>query len=247
MIDAVSSGRALKALRCLDLTNLDDDCDEEAVDALCAAAKTVHGPVAAVCVWPRFVAQARTALAGSKTRVATVVNFPSGGGHELHVLTEVEDALAARAHEIDLVMPFGMFAAGHVARTARMLAEVKRLCAARPMKVILETGALGEPSRIRHASELAIGAGADFLKTSTGKTKVGATPEAVEQMLVAISSAAHPVGLKVSGGVRSLEDAERYIRMAERACGKDYIKPATFRIGASSLLGELLKALAEER
>lgn len=238
---------ARRALACLDLTDLSERCSFADVEALCADAQTAQGPVAAVCVWPRFAATAKEALKETRIKVATVANFPAGGGHLLHVLTEVEEALDGGAREIDVVMPYNAVMEGYFELATRILKEVKGLCKARPMKVILETGVLQDPERIRVASDLAIKAGADFLKTSTGKTEIGATPEAAKVMLEAIraSERKQKPGLKLSGGVRTLEDARLYMRMAEEAMGPDYIQPATFRIGASSLLDALLEAIGD--
>jgi deoxyribose-phosphate aldolase len=235
---------ARRALPLVDLTELSDACDDDAVDRLCARAVTPHGPVAAVCVWPRFVAQAREALGkGAKVRVATVINFPAGGEHVLHAVSEVELVASEGAHEIDLVMPYRAFAEGRADRAARMIRAVREAARARLLKVILETGMLREPGLIRRAADLAIAEGADFVKTSTGKVDVNATPEAAREMLAAIRASGKKVGLKPSGGIRTVADARLYLDLADEAMGPAWVSPATFRFGASGLLDALLAAL----
>src|SRR5689334_13131140 len=217
MSDADTARRALK---CLDLTDLSDACSDRAVEALCAKALTSHGPVAAVCVWPQFVSRSRPALSGSSVRLATVANFPSGGEDIDRITDDVEEALSDGAQEIDLVMPYRAFVSGDAAVARDMIAAVRDVVdQGRGRKVILETGVLGEPERIAAASRLAIEAGADFLKTSTGKTPVSATPDAAKAMLGAIRAAGHAVGLKVSGGIRTLADAAVYLDLADCLMG----------------------------
>jgi deoxyribose-phosphate aldolase len=228
---------------CLDLTNLDDGCAERDIDALCARAVTAVGPVAAVCVWPRFVAQAKRRLAGAPVKVATVVNFPIGGEHRARVVEETLGALRDGADEIDLVLPYRAFAEGRADAAAKMVDEVREACKALTLKVILETGMLREPALIRRAADLAIAEGADFVKTSTGKVEVGATADAAMAMLASIASTKRRVGLKPSGGVRTLADARTYIALAQAAMGDGWVRPETFRLGASSLLDVLLASL----
>ncbi len=236
---------ARRALACLDLTELGDACSADDVAALCARAETPHGAVAAVCVWPRFIAAARAALGAAPVRIATVVNFPMGGEQVQAVAAETSAALAAGAHEIDLVLPYRAFAEGRADAAARMVDAVRDACGDATLKVILETGMLQEPALIRRAADLAIIEGADFVKTSTGKVQVGATPGAAVAMLAAIRAAGRPVGLKPSGGVRSLADARTYLELADAAMGECWAGPGTFRLGASSLLGALLTTLGE--
>ncbi|TPE53013.1 deoxyribose-phosphate aldolase [Amaricoccus solimangrovi] len=236
---------ARRALACLDLTNLDERCDAAAVETLCARARTPRGPVAAVCVWPAFVTQARTALAGSGVRVATVVNFPRGEDPMATVIAETSRALAGGAEEIDLVLPWRALARGEGERARDLTRAVKAICGAAPLKTILETGELGAPDLVARASREALAGGADFLKTSTGKVPVNATPEAAEIMLGAIRDAGRPVGFKAAGGVRTTRDAAIYLDLAERVMGADWPVPERFRIGASGLLDALLATLDE--
>jgi deoxyribose-phosphate aldolase len=235
---------ALRTLRLLDLTDLSETCSDAAVAALCGKAVTPHGPVAAVCVWPQFVARARDALQGSTVRTATVVNFPTGDEDIGRVVEDVEEALGDGADEIDLVLPYNALMRGDPDAARTMVATVREVAdGGRILKIILETGALDRPATIEAASRLAIAAGADFLKTSTGKIAVSATPEAAEIMLGAIRSAGRPVGFKAAGGIRTLTDAKLYLDLADRIMGRGWAGPATFRIGASSLYDTLIAAI----
>jgi deoxyribose-phosphate aldolase len=235
---------ARRALRCLDLTELSDSCSEHLIDGLCRKALTPHGPVAAVCVWPQFVTRARAALEGSAVRVATVVNFPGGDKDIEKVVEDAEEAVGDGADEIDCVMPYQAYLGGETALVADLIAGVREVVdGGRTLKVILETGALGSAERIEAAGRLAIEAGADFLKTSTGKSRVSVTPEAADAALGAIRACGKPVGLKVSGGIRTLDDARAYLDLADRAMGPGWATPKTFRIGASALYDSLIAAI----
>jgi deoxyribose-phosphate aldolase len=239
-----SAALAQRALRCLDLTDLSDTCSEHAVDALCAKAVTPLGPVAAICVWPQFVGRGRDLLKGSPVRVATVVNFPAGGEDVARVVDDVGEALGDGAQEIDLVLPYAAVRRGDAAVAADMVAAVRDVVdQGRLLKVILETGELVAPGLIDEASRIAIEAGADFIKTSTGKSKISATLEAAEVMLDAIKASKRRVGLKPSGGVRTLADAGAYLALADGVMGEGWATPKTFRIGASSVYDALVAAI----
>jgi deoxyribose-phosphate aldolase len=235
---------AERALRCLDLTDLTDICTDQAIDTLCAKALDPRGPVAAVCVWPQFVDRARDALRGSSVRIATVVNFPAGGEDVGRVTDDILEALGDGANEIDLVLPYEAVRRGDLAVASEMVEAVRETVDQnRLLKVILETGELKDPMLIGTASRLAIAAGADFIKTSTGKTPVSATPDAAEIMLKAIKASGRPVGLKPSGGIRTLEDARVYLELADRIMGPGWATPKTFRIGASSVHDALIATI----
>lgn len=234
---------AARALPLLDLTDLSEGCTPEAVAALCARAED-HA-VAAICVWPRFVAPVTRRLAGTGVRIATVVNFPEGGEDVAGTVAETRAALRDGADEIDLVLPYRALLRGDTETARTMVAAIREACGDRLLKVILETGMLPDAETVARASRLSLEAGADFLKTSTGKTPVSATPEAAEAMLLAIREGDkdRPVGLKVSGGLRRVEDAARYLALADRIMGPDWVSPDTVRIGASSLLDDLIRAV----
>ncbi len=236
---------ARRALSVLDLTNLKEDCTPDQIDALVKKAGTPHGPVAAICIWPRFVAQARGLLgAGAYIRIATVVNFPSGDGTVGETVDETTKALADGADEIDLVIPYKAFLKGDESGVSSMVAAVKAaIPAPARLKVILETGEIRDPALIRKASDLAIAAGADFIKTSTGKTAGNATEEAAAVMLDAIRASGRPVGLKPSGGIGSVPVAARYLALADEKMGEGWAVAETFRFGASGLLDDILRVL----
>ncbi|WP_374676300.1 deoxyribose-phosphate aldolase [Ideonella sp.] len=237
---------ARQALACLDLTRLDDACTEADVDALCQRACTPFGPVAAVCVWPRFVARARARVPAA-VRVAAVANFPAGGTDVAAVQAEVGRIADAGGDEVDLVLPWRALRAGDLAACARLVAAARRAAGPLGLKVILETGELATAAHIAAASRLALAEGADFLKTSTGRVPVGATPQAAAVMLAEIAAdpaARHRVGFKASGGVRTLAEAAGYLQQVAQVLGTEAVTPARCRLGASALLDELLTALA---
>jgi len=235
---------AVRALRSLDLTDLTDTCTDQAIDALCKKALDPRGPVAAVCVWPQFVKRAQENLKGSTVRIATVVNFPAGGEDVSRVSDDTQEALSDGANEIDLVIPYEAVRRGDLTVAAEMVEAVRELVDGdRLLKVILETGELKDPKLIEAASLVAIEAGADFIKTSTGKTPVSATPEAAEIMLRAIKASGRPVGLKPSGGIRTVADAGIYLDLADQIMGPGWATPKTFRIGASSVYDALIAAI----
>lgn len=233
------------ALSLLDLTNLRDDCDEAAIENLCLRAQTPYGHTAAICIWPRFVAKARAILGPDHAiRIATVVNFPSGDLPVAEVVAETEKAVADGADEIDLVIPYRGLIAGNEQAVTDMVTSVKAVCGDARLKVILETGELKDAALVRRASDLAIAAGADFIKTSTGKVAVNATLEASDLMLQAIRDSKQRVGLKPAGGISTVADADLYLRLAEAIMGPNWIMPSTFRFGASSLLDDILAVLS---
>lgn len=237
---SVTPEQARLAISLVDLTNLDDRCTVAAIDALCARA--VEHRVAAVCVWPDFVRQSVASVAGSGVGVATVVNFPSGDERPYAVGAVTACAVDDGATEIDVVLPYRAFAAGDNAWALDLLRTARVASVGTHLKVILETGELPDLGTVAAAARLAIEAGADFIKTSTGKSAVSATPEAVATMLDVIAETDRTVGLKPSGGIRTATDAERYLGLARERLGEAYLSPATFRFGASSLLDELLAA-----
>lgn len=236
---------ARRALPLLDLTSLNDGDDAETAAALCRRAVTPAGSVAAVCLWPTFVTQAKQTLAGTGIKVATVVNFPGGSFPADRVADQITRALAAGADEIDVVMNYADIIQGSGQRALEHLQACRVACGDTTMKVILETGSLAKPALIDKAARIAVAGGADFLKTSTGKVPVGATLGAARLMLEACRDAERPVGFKASGGVRSLADAAAYLAAADEICGAGWASPATFRFGASGLLDALLGALGQ--
>lgn len=235
---------ARRLLGMLDLTNLESNCGPADIRALCQKAVSPQGSVAAVCLWPQFVGEAARALKDTGVRIATVVNFPNGGEDLERVLDDMGEALGDGADEIDLVLPYRAFLRGEADLAAGMVREAKAVLQGdQQLKVILETGAYPDASSVAEASRLAIEAGADFIKTSTGKIDVSATLPASELMLQAIKASGRPVGFKAAGGIRTVKDAGAYLALAERILGAGWASPTTFRIGASSLHAALLAAI----
>ena len=238
------SAFAKQAITLIDLTDLSDDTTPEKTDALITRALGLPAPVAAICIWPRFVAQAKARLAGNPIKVATVVNFPDGGDGIEATRLETRAALLHGADEIDLVLPWRALLAGRNEDAARMLRGVRQeIDDGAHLKVILETGALPDEAAMRTAARLALEEGADFLKTSTGKTPVSATPEAARILLDEIRMSGKHVGFKASGGIRTLEQARLYFDLAEQMMGTGWATPEHFRYGASGLLNSLLEVI----
>jgi deoxyribose-phosphate aldolase len=232
---------ARTALACLDLTSLNDADTEADVAALCARAHGVHGNVAAVCVWPRWAALARARLPAS-IAVAAVANFPDGSADIERAVRDTSAIVQAGAHEVDVVLPYTHLMAGDIAAVTRLLLAVRQACSGLTLKVILETGVLATDALVAQAARLSLDCGADFLKTSTGKTPVSATPQAARVMLEVIAStpgAAQRVGFKASGGIRTVADAAVYVDLVAEILGAAALSPARFRIGASSLLNDI--------
>jgi len=234
---------ARRALAALDLTSLGEDDTPGRIGALCASANGPGGAPPAVCVYPEHIATARRALdaAGlADVAVATVVNFPDGAADPHRVTRETRRVVAAGAEEIDVVLPWRAFLAGERGQARGVIDACRSACPGRPLKVILETGELADAGVIRAAADLALEAGADFIKTSTGKVATGATPQAARTMLEAIRDHGGKAGFKASGGVRTLEDAATYLGLADGILGEGWTDdPAHFRIGASGLLAEI--------
>jgi deoxyribose-phosphate aldolase len=240
------------AIGCVDLTSLEEDDTEERILALCEHAlrpdpdDATLAPVAAVCVFPRFVPAAARRLAGTPVRVAAVAGgFPSGVATVEERVDEIRACVASGADEIDTVLDrMALGAADGEPGALEQLRASREAAAGATLKVILETGALDSPGLIRRAAELAIAAGADLLKTSTGKIGLGASPGAAREVMQVARDAfdreGRVVGVKVAGGIRRVEDALGYLVIARDVLGPDWLTPQRFRIGASSLLDALI-------
>jgi deoxyribose-phosphate aldolase len=259
------------AVRMVDLTTLEGADTPGKVRAMCAKAlrpdpaDPAVPPVAAVCIYPDLVGVARAALsggtgagstgagstgagstgAGSTVAVASVATaFPSGRASLAVKLADVRDATAAGADEVDMVIDRGAFLAGRYGQVYEEVRQVREACGPAHLKVILETAELATLDNVSRASWLAMLAGADFIKTSTGKVSPAATPPVALVMLAAARDYAQAtgrrVGVKVAGGVRTAKDAIRYLVLVRETAGPEWLTPALFRIGASSLLNDLL-------
>jgi deoxyribose-phosphate aldolase len=238
-------------VRMIDLTTLEGMDTPGKVQALCRKARAPHAarpevpPVAAVCVYPALIPQARATLQGSPVKVASVATaFPSGQSFLELRLEEVIRAVEAGADEIDMVINRGAFLKGELARVHDEIAAVWEAAGPAILKVILETGELGSYDQVRRASDLAMRAGADFIKTSTGKVGGGATLPVSLVMLEAIRdhylATGRAVGMKPAGGIRTAKQAWQYLVMVKETLGDAWLTPERFRIGASSLLNDVL-------
>jgi len=239
------------AITMVDLTTLEGADTPGKVAALAAKARRpdpadpTAPAVAALCVYGDLVAVAKRALAGSDVAVAAVATaFPSGRAPLEVKLADTAAAVAQGADEVDMVIDRGAFLSGRYGRVAEEVAAVRAVCAGAHLKVILETGELGTYDNVRRAAWLAMLAGADFVKTSTGKIAPAATlpvtlvlAEAVRDFHEATGTA---VGVKAAGGIRTAKDALPYLVLVGETAGADWLDPTLLRLGASSLLNDLL-------
>jgi len=239
------------AISMVDLTTLEGADTPGKVRALCGKARRPSPddpsvpPVVAVCVYPDLVPYAKVALAGSPVKVASVVTaFPSGRASLPVKLADVADAVAAGADEVDMVIDRGAFLAGRYGLVLEEVRAVKAACGRAHLKVILEAGELVTYDNVRRASWTAMIGGADFIKTSTGKVSPASTLPVALVMLEAVrdfaDASGRAVGVKVAGGIRTTKDAIRYLVLVNEVAGEAWLEPDRFRIGASSLLNDLL-------
>lgn len=240
----MQSDVARKILSLIDYTSLNESDTAEDISKLCEKAINPHGHVAAICVLPRFIPQIKRSLSATPIKIATVANFPSGNEALEDVILVIQKAIHDGAQEIDVVMPYNQYLAGKTEEAKNFIQKCKENCGNRVLlKVILESGAFKDEALLRAASHDMILAGADFLKTSTGKVEIGATPEAAKIILNVIQQANaanhRRVGFKVSGGVRTVEQAQHYITLVQEIMGPQWVSAETFRIGASQLVDAL--------
>jgi len=242
---------ALQAISLMDLTSLTNQETTEEILELCQQAKSAGGNTAAICIYPRFIPVAKKALGeldASEIKIATVTNFPHGNDDLAIAVAETKAAIAYGADEVDLVFPYQALKNGNGDVGFEMVKACKTICQSNDvlLKVIIESGELTTNELIKQASEICINAGADFIKTSTGKVAVNATPQAAKVMLEVIKELNANVGFKAAGGVRSADDAKVYIDMATNLLGSNWANSSHFRFGASSLLGSLLQTLGKD-
>lgn len=232
---------ARRAMRCLDLTTLSGNEGPQEIEAICSDARTHH--VAAVCVYGRSIAAVRRALEGTTIQAASVaMGFPDARGTLKTRCQEITDALDAGAQEIDIIVTTQHILDGAWDRLAEEIRAARRTTGTASLKVILETGALPSVDAVYRSARVALDEGADFIKTSTGKIAVGATPDAAAAMLLALEDHGDERGIKLSGGLRQFEDLLPYHRMLSAQWGVDAFTPHRVRIGASSLLTALQEA-----
>src|SRR6059036_243969 len=246
------------AIRMIDLTTLEGADTPGKVAALASKAlrpdpsdPTVPR-VAALCVYPNLVPTAVARLRGSGVKVASVATaFPSGQAPLDVKLREVEDVVAMGADEVDMVIDRGAFLSGRYAKVYDEIVRVKEACGVAHLKVILETGELGTYDNVRRASLLAMAAGANFIKTSTGKLSSAATLTVLLCMLEAIRDVHHEtgrvVGFKPAGGIRNAKQAVQHLVLVHETLGPSWLTPDLYRLGASSLLNDILMQIRKER
>jgi deoxyribose-phosphate aldolase len=246
------------AIRMMDLTTLEGKDTPGKIRALCA--KAMHPQpgdptipsVAAICVYPALVADAKDALKGSTVKVASVATgFPSGQTFRDIKLAETRAAVEAGADEVDMVIDRGAFLSGDFLTVFEEIVDVKEAAGDAHLKVILETGELETYDNVRRASVLAMAAGADFIKTSTGKVTPAATLPVTLVMLEAIRDferqTGRQVGMKPAGGIRTAKEAIQYLVVLYETLGPRWMSPEWFRFGASSLLNDVLMQIEKER
>jgi len=241
----------------MDLTTLEGKDSPGKVRQMCQKARRPDAspdipPVAAVCVYPTLVSVAKSALEGSTVKVASVATaFPAGLSALSVKLDDVRRAVEWGADEIDMVIDRGAMLAGEHDKIYDEIAAVKEACGKAHLKVILETGELGTYDRVRKASQIAMLAGADFIKTSTGKIQPAATPAVTLVMLEAIRdfyyATGRRIGMKPAGGIRTAKQALHYLVIVKETLGDAWLTPDLFRFGASTLLNDVLMQLEKER
>jgi deoxyribose-phosphate aldolase len=246
------------AIRMMDLTTLEGQDTAGKVAALCSKAMRPDPadlavpPVAAVCVYPNLVAAAKERLGSSGVKVASVATaFPSGQSPIEIKVAETRAVVELGADEVDMVIDRGAFLSGRYSRVYDEIVRVKDACGEAHLKVILETGELGTYDNVRRASLLAIAAGADFVKTSTGKISPAATLPVTLCMMEVVrdvhAETGHKVGIKPAGGIRTSKQAVQYLVTLYETLGPEWMTPDLFRFGASSLLNDVLMQIRKER
>jgi deoxyribose-phosphate aldolase len=246
------------AIRMMDLTTLEGQDTPGKVAALSSKAMrpdptdSTIPAVAAVCVYPNLVPVAKERLRGSDVKVASVATmFPSGQSPTEIKVAETRAVVELGADEVDMVIDRGAFLSGRYAKVYDEIVRVKEACGAAHLKVILETGELGTYDNVRRASLLAMAAGADFIKTSTGKVSPAATLPVTLCMMEAVrdvyTETGRVVGIKPAGGIRAAKQAVQYLVVLNETLGRDWLTPDLFRFGASSLLNDVLMQIRKEK
>lgn len=238
------------ALSLMDLTSLTNEESEQDIIELCQQAQSSAGNTAAICIYPKYIPLAKKQLALQgviEIKIATVTNFPHGDADIEKAVSETQEAIALGADEVDVVFPYRALISGDEHVGFELVQACKKACGKRILlKVIIESGELKTDDLILKASEIAIAAGADFIKTSTGKVPVNATLTAAKVMLSAIKNNNPNVGFKAAGGVRNVDDAEKYLSLVMDTLGASWLNASHFRFGASGLLTNLLATISGE-
>lgn len=238
--------KIIDIIQLIDLTTLNEPANWQDVVALHQLAHSEgvlvdNQTVAALCIWPQFVAALAELKQSSPYKIATVINFPNGQSDVESCQRQMEQAITSGADEIDLVIPYQDVLRGELVSTANLVECGAEVCAGQTqLKVIIESGCLHTEKHIKTVSEICIENGTDFLKTSTGKVPVNATLDAARYMLETIKSSGLDIGFKASGGISTMAQALTYIDLAKSLMGKTWVVPENFRFGASSLLRNLI-------
>jgi deoxyribose-phosphate aldolase len=246
------------AISMIDLTTLEGKDTEGKIVSLCRKAITPMKnyseipSVAAICVYPHQIVNVRKYLNGSNVKIASVAtSFPSGQSMTEIKQAEVKKVIQAGADEVDMVISRGEFLSGNLELVSNEISEIKKICGDVHLKVILETGELETLDNVRKASILAMHSGADFIKTSTGKINPAATLPVTLVMLEAIrdyfDETGRKVGMKPAGGIKTTKDAISYLCLVRETLGNDWLTPDLFRIGASSVLNDLLMQYTKQK
>lgn len=238
---------SLQMIELLDLTSLNLDDDDDRIIALCRKAVTPVGLVASVCVYPQFVQLARRtldSLGAESVRISAVANYPYGGPSLQSAVYETRAALASGADEVGLVYPYRTQLNGDKQEATDLVEACRETCGDRAvLKVMIESGELKDPQIIRSVCTEMMTVGVDFIETSTGKASVNATPQAARIILEVIAEAGGQGGFKATGGIRTFEDAKIYLGLAGARFGPNWVNVNRVRIGASSLLDDVLTGL----
>ena len=231
-----SSQNFLNLINLIDATCLDDHATQENIIQLCQLVQSAPTRVASICVYPTWISVVKNYFIDNPQTITTVINFPKVTHDTQTMQKQITTAIKSGADEIDIVFPYETFDSNKPQATIDFLHGAKKACGDHILKVIIESGQASSINWIEKATHCVVESGADFVKTSTGKTPIGATPEAVKAIAYALQEADRPCGLKISGGVRTIEQAATYIQIVESILGKSFITPSWLRFGASSLL-----------
>jgi deoxyribose-phosphate aldolase len=230
----------------MDATCLDDHASEAVITQLCQLVKSAPTRVASICVYPKWITFVKNYFKNSPLAITTVINFPKATLDRQSMQKHIQAALQAGADEIDIVFPYETFDANKPQLTLDYLQSAKADCGDHLLKVIIESGQAPSLEWIEQATLCVVQSGADFVKTSTGKTPQGATPEAVKMMAFTLKEAERLCGLKISGGVRTIEQANQYLDIVQSILGASFITQKWLRLGASSLLEACITQLGNE-
>lgn len=233
----LSAELLLRILSLVDLTSLNDSDTEESIRSLCKKADNL---VAAVCIYPHFITTAKDVITSPHIKIATVCNFPSGKSTVAETVAEIQSAIETGANEVDVVLPYHRYWSGDRSYVREFLFACREATSNNILKIIIETGALPEELIIQACHDV-IAAKADFIKTSTGKISSGVTLQSARIILSVITEQQANIGIKLSGGIRDVNQVLDYFTLTQSLMGDDWITASHFRIGASKLVDNILQ------